>query len=106
MQRTAYASGGASSGFGGGYSGGYGNRGGSSGGGSAAGSSGGKRLGAVPREEAAPGIKLGARVRHAKFGEGVVLSYEGRGSHARVQVNFKQAGSKWLVVQYANLEAI
>jgi len=58
-------------------------------------------------EEAGPGgLRLGQRVTHAKFGEGVVLSYEGRGSHARVQVNFKGAGSKWLVVQYANLEAI
>ncbi len=58
-------------------------------------------------EEPGPGgLRLGQRVTHAKFGEGVVLSYEGRGSHARVQVNFKNAGSKWLVVQYANLEAI
>jgi DNA helicase-2/ATP-dependent DNA helicase PcrA len=57
-------------------------------------------------EEGPAGLRLGQRVTHAKFGEGVVLSYEGRGSHARVQVNFKQAGSKWLVVQYANLEAI
>jgi DNA helicase-2/ATP-dependent DNA helicase PcrA len=59
-----------------------------------------------PVDDAPAGLKLGQRVTHAKFGEGVVLSYEGRGSHARVQVNFKNAGSKWLVVQYANLEAI
>ena len=45
----------------------------------------------------------GSGVRHPKFGEGVVLTYEGQGSHARVQVNFKTAGSKWLVVTYANL---
>ena len=43
-------------------------------------------------------------VQHAKFGAGVVLNYEGQGAHARVQVNFESAGSKWLVVAYANLQ--
>ncbi len=57
-------------------------------------------------DEMPAGLKLGQRVAHAKFGEGVILNYEGQGSHARVQVNFRQAGSKWLVVAYANLEAI
>ncbi len=52
------------------------------------------------------GISLGQRVRHGKFGEGVVLNYEGSGSHARVQVNFDDAGSKWLVLSYARLEAV
>lgn len=51
------------------------------------------------------GFNLGQRVIHAKFGEGVVLNLEGKGSHARVQVNFEEAGSKWLVLAYANLEA-
>lgn len=50
------------------------------------------------------GLNLGQRVVHAKFGEGTVLNLEGQGSHARVQVNFEQAGSKWLVLAYANLE--
>ena len=49
-------------------------------------------------------VKLGQRVVHAKFGEGVVLNYEGQGRHARVQVNFEMAGSKWLVMEYANLQ--
>lgn len=49
---------------------------------------------------------LGQIVQHPKFGEGVVLNYEGRGKNARVQVNFKRAGSKWLVLQYARLETI
>ena len=49
------------------------------------------------------GLRLGQRVQHPKFGEGVVLMYEGQGTHARVQVNFEDAGSKWLVVAYANL---
>lgn len=51
-------------------------------------------------------LNLGQRVHHAKFGEGVVLNYEGQGSHARVQVNFKHAGAKWLVLAYANLETV
>ena len=51
-----------------------------------------------------PGIKLGQNVMHAKFGRGVVTDYEGSGAHARVQVNFDEAGSKWLVMAYANLQ--
>ena len=50
------------------------------------------------------GLRLGQRVRHARFGEGTVLNMEGRGSSARVQVNFESAGSKWLVLAYAGLE--
>ena len=56
--------------------------------------------------EAPSGFSLGQRVSHPTFGEGVVLDYEGDGPHARVQVNFKSAGSKWLVVAYANLAAL
>ena len=48
-------------------------------------------------------LTLGQRVSHAKFGEGVVLNLEGSGSHMRIQVNFEQAGCKWLVAAYANL---
>ena len=55
-------------------------------------------------ENIGPGMRLGTRVRHGKFGEGVVLTVEGQGPHARVQVNFEQQGSKWLMLQYANLE--
>ena len=51
-------------------------------------------------------FRLGQRVGHPKFGEGVVLMYEGQGSHARVQVNFENAGAKWLVVAYANLQTM
>jgi len=47
---------------------------------------------------------LGQRVSHAKFGNGVILNLEGSGGNTRVQVNFEQAGSKWLVAEYANLE--
>ena len=51
-------------------------------------------------------ISLGQRVNHGKFGEGVVLNYEGQGSNARVQVNFDAVGSKWLVISYAKLEVL
>lgn len=50
-----------------------------------------------------PAISLGSRVSHAVFGEGVVVGSEGSGTHARVQVNFEDHGSKWLVMAYANL---
>ncbi|MFT4677158.1 MAG: DNA helicase-2/ATP-dependent DNA helicase PcrA [Patiriisocius sp.] len=49
-------------------------------------------------------IKLGQRVVHNKFGEGVVLNYEGEGKQARIQVNFNSEGSKWLMLAYANLQ--
>ena len=48
-------------------------------------------------------FRLGQRVRHTKFGEGVILNLEGSGGHRRIQVNFEQAGCKWLVAAYANL---
>ncbi len=59
-------------------------------------------------DEVAPesAFRLGQRVAHPKFGEGVVLTFEGQGHHARVQVNFEAVGSKWLVVAYANLSVI
>jgi DNA helicase-2/ATP-dependent DNA helicase PcrA len=59
----------------------------------------------TPKDDPAA-FRLGQRVRHAKFGEGVVLQYEGSGPNARIQVNFPEAGSKWLVAGYANLTAI
>jgi DNA helicase-2/ATP-dependent DNA helicase PcrA len=49
-------------------------------------------------------FRLGQTVQHRKFGEGTVVNFEGAGEHARVHVNFHQAGPKWLVLAYANLE--
>jgi len=51
-------------------------------------------------------FNLGQRVGHAKFGEGVVLQIEGEGAQERAQINFKQAGVKWLMLNYAQLEAL
>ena len=57
-----------------------------------------------PATMQASGMRLGTRVRHGKFGEGVVLNLEGQGPHARVHVNFEQQGAKWLMLSYARLE--
>ena len=56
--------------------------------------------------ESEVGYRIGQRVRHAKFGDGVIVDSEGSGAHSRVQVNFKTAGVKWLVLGYANLEKV
>ncbi len=53
----------------------------------------------------ATGWRIGQSVRHAKFGVGVIVDAEGRGNDARVQVNFRDAGVKWLALEYAKLEA-
>ena len=53
---------------------------------------------------AAPSWRVGQNVRHAKFGTGVIVDAEGRGSDARVQVNFRESGLKWLALEYAKLE--
>ncbi|MBX2847662.1 MAG: DNA helicase II [Acidiferrobacterales bacterium] len=49
------------------------------------------------------GISVSANVSHPKFGEGVVVNIEGQGEYARIQINFPDVGSKWLVLAYANL---
>ena len=49
---------------------------------------------------------IGQNVRHAKFGDGVVINFEGRGLDARVQVRFASEGTKWLALQYAKLSAV
>jgi DNA helicase-2/ATP-dependent DNA helicase PcrA len=61
----------------------------------------------TPRAAANGGAyQLGQRVSHPKFGDGVILHNEGQGAAARVQVNFEAVGPKWLVIAYANLQAI
>jgi len=54
---------------------------------------------------AGPGWHVGQSVRHAKFGMGVIIGAEGRGTDQRVQVNFREVGVKWLALEYAKLEA-
>jgi DNA helicase II / ATP-dependent DNA helicase PcrA len=51
------------------------------------------------------GLRVGQQVRHAKFGAGVIVSAEGSGQDARVQVNFGAGGGvKWLALSVAKLE--
>ena len=50
-------------------------------------------------------FSIGQSVSHPKFGPGVITAAEGRGEDARVQVNFREVGTKWLVLTYAKLTA-
>ncbi len=58
---------------------------------------------AAAQSEAVGGFRIGQNVEHAKFGQGVIVSAEGRGADARVQVNFGAQGMKWLALEYAKL---
>lgn len=49
------------------------------------------------------GLAIGQSVRHARFGDGVIVAAEGSGNDARVQVKFAEAGSKWLMLAVAKL---
>ncbi len=58
------------------------------------------------RRDDGTGLKVGQRVLHPKFGEGILVDVEGSGKNARVQVNFEDVGLKWLVLGYANLDVV
>jgi DNA helicase-2/ATP-dependent DNA helicase PcrA len=58
---------------------------------------------ATAEADAPSAWKLGQAVVHSKFGYGVIVNMEGRGLDARVQVNFRDAGVKWLALEYAKL---
>ena len=62
--------------------------------------------GSYVTEPAAGGLRMGQTVEHAKFGIGVIVSTEGRGADARVQVNFGGSGMKWLALEYAKLTPV
>tara|TARA_X000000368_G_scaffold62092_1_gene43899 strand:- start:3406 stop:5604 length:2199 start_codon:yes stop_codon:yes gene_type:complete len=49
-------------------------------------------------------IRIGQRVRHMKFGKGVILSYTGKGDNLKIHINFESYGKKWLVLSYAQLD--
>lgn len=64
---------------------------------------------AAPRnsdEGSDTGFQLGQQIRHAVYGEGVILNFEGNGPRARVHVGFEQVGTKILILASANLEAV
>ena len=58
------------------------------------------------RPTATSGWRSGQAVFHTKFGEGMIVNLEGSGADARVQVNFRKAGVKWLALEYAKLTAM
>ncbi|MDO5058284.1 MAG: 3'-5' exonuclease, partial [Lautropia sp.] len=49
-------------------------------------------------------FRIGQRLRHARFGEGVVLGIEGNGDDARIQIRFGSHGTKWLALAVAKLD--
>ncbi len=51
-------------------------------------------------------FRIGAGVRHAKFGEGTVIGLSGMGQDAQAQIQFRDAGSKTLALGVAKLEII
>jgi len=50
--------------------------------------------------------RQGAVVRHAHFGQGVVLKVAGVGAKARITVRFERFGDKQLMAEYARLEEV
>ena len=65
-----------------------------------------KKPATLSDEGSGSGLALGQQVKHKIFGEGVILSFEGNGPNGRVQVNFVNEGTKWMVLQYAKLQAL
>ena len=61
---------------------------------------------AAPKPQANLPWKIGQAVTHGKFGQGVVVNYEGNANDLRVQVNFGKEGLKWLALEYAKLETL
>ncbi|MGQ0587369.1 MAG: 3'-5' exonuclease, partial [Gammaproteobacteria bacterium] len=57
-------------------------------------------------DDGAAGLRLGQRVSHKSFGEGTVTAFDGDGDRVRVEVRFRDAGTKWLMLSYANLQPL
>jgi DNA helicase-2/ATP-dependent DNA helicase PcrA len=49
--------------------------------------------------------KIGARVSHPRYGEGVVAGYQGQGSEMEIKVGFPKIGDKWFILEYVKLTA-
>jgi DNA helicase II / ATP-dependent DNA helicase PcrA len=52
------------------------------------------------------GLKVGTRVRHAKYGQGLIVRREGDGENAKLTINFPGYGQKKMIEKYAALEII
>ena len=46
-------------------------------------------------------LKVGSRLRHQRFGTGIVESLEGHGEHAMADITFEAAGKKKLLLKFA-----
>jgi DNA helicase-2/ATP-dependent DNA helicase PcrA len=64
------------------------------------------RRAAPAAETLTGGLRLGQSVRHDKFGEGVILNFDGDGERTRVEVRFTHAGTKWLMLNVARLQGL
>jgi ATP-dependent DNA helicase UvrD/PcrA len=60
----------------------------------------------APQKTPGHGFRIGQAVMHPKFGHGVIVSAEGSGNDARLQVNFGKQGMKWLALEYARLSPV
>jgi len=60
----------------------------------------------IGAEKPSSGFRPGSRVRHPKFGNGIVLAREGDGADAKLTVEFSRVGVKKLVEKYAALEPL
>jgi DNA helicase-2/ATP-dependent DNA helicase PcrA len=56
------------------------------------------------RSGGAAGLNVGTRVRHAKYGVGLIIKREGEGENAKLTINFPGYGHKKLIEKYAQLE--
>ena len=57
----------------------------------------------MTKQKGPGGFRVGQQVQHSKFGVGVIVQIEGQGADARLQVNFRDRGLKWLALEYAKL---
>jgi DNA helicase-2/ATP-dependent DNA helicase PcrA len=60
----------------------------------------------IPEPTGKTGLNKGARVRHPKYGDGVVFQREGDGDDAKITVQFIQHGVKKLVEKFAQLQKL
>ncbi|UBD76381.1 exodeoxyribonuclease V subunit gamma [Parabacteroides goldsteinii] len=65
----------------------------------------------TPASSSAPasdlsGLRVGAKVRHDRFGEGEVIAIEGDGGNAKATVAFTHFGQKQLLLKFARLTII
>jgi len=51
-------------------------------------------------------FRMGQKVLHERFGEGLIQKIEGQGDNCKIGVEFKQAGYKLLLLKFASMKAI